>query len=389
MNTSLSWIKMYVPDLDVTAQEYTDAMTLTGTKVEGFEKLDADLDKIVIGQIEKIEKHPDADKLIICQVNIGTETVQIVTGAPNVKEGDKVPVVLDGGRVAGGHDGKKTPGGIEIKKGAIELLDYLKAQGIRRAIATATDQVRTEQYLKQLGLYGYFDQIICATMVEHGKPSPDIYQYACRQLALLPEECIAVEDSPNGVCSAYGAGCNVVMVPDQTEPDEALRGKLAARVDSLDEIIKLFKKFPGLTKEDEEHQLSKIIEIAQDNLDHAKEDIRKINEDLADLLEVYDAKDKEGLALWNNATARLKEDERELVRYEKARKKPYFGRIDFRDPKAKADEAYYIGRVGITDSSSDPVVLDWRAPIASVYYESRMGTCQYTVSSDGDICRLI
>lgn len=119
--------------------------------------------------------------------------------------------------------------GIEIKKGAIELLDYLKAQGIRRAIATATDQVRTEQYLKQLGLYDYFDQIICATMVEHGKPSPDIYQYACRQLALLPEECIAVEDSPNGVCSAYGAGCNVVMVPDQTEPDEALRGKLAAR----------------------------------------------------------------------------------------------------------------------------------------------------------------
>ena len=119
MNTSLSWIKMYVPDLDVTAQEYTDAMTLTGTKVEGFEKLDADLDKIVIGQIEKIEKHPDADKLIICQVNIGTETVQIVTGAPNVKEGDKVPVVLDGGRVAGGHDGQKTPGGIKIKKGKL------------------------------------------------------------------------------------------------------------------------------------------------------------------------------------------------------------------------------------------------------------------------------
>ena len=123
MNTSLSWIKMYVPDLDVTAQEYTDAMTLTGTKVEGFEKLDADLDKIVIGQIEKIEKHPDADKLIICRVNIGTETVQIVTGAPNVKEGDKVPVVLDGGRVAGGHDGKKTPGGIEIKKGKLRGID--------------------------------------------------------------------------------------------------------------------------------------------------------------------------------------------------------------------------------------------------------------------------
>ena len=119
MNTSLSWIKTYVPDLDVTAQEYTDAMTLTGTKVEGFTELDADLDKIVIGQIDKIEKHPDADKLIICQVNIGTESVQIVTGAPNVKGGDKVPVVLDGGRVAGGHDGKMTPGGIKIKKGKL------------------------------------------------------------------------------------------------------------------------------------------------------------------------------------------------------------------------------------------------------------------------------
>lgn len=123
MNTSLSWIKAYVPDLDVTAQEYTDAMTLSGTKVEGYEKMDADLGKIVIGQILSIERHPDADKLIICQVNVGTETVQIVTGAPNVKEGDKVPVVLDGGRVAGGHDGKMTPGGIKIKKGKLRGIE--------------------------------------------------------------------------------------------------------------------------------------------------------------------------------------------------------------------------------------------------------------------------
>ena len=120
MNSSLSWIKAYVPGLDVTAQEYTDAMTLSGTKVEGYECLDADLSDIVIGQIEKIEKHPDADKLIICQVNVGAEApIQIVTGAPNVKEGDKVPVVLDGGRVAGGHDGKQTPGGVKIKKGKL------------------------------------------------------------------------------------------------------------------------------------------------------------------------------------------------------------------------------------------------------------------------------
>lgn len=119
MNTALSWIKAYVPDLDCTAQEYTDKMTLTGTKVEGFEKLDADLDRIVVGQVKKIERHPDADKLVICQVDIGTETIQIVTGAPNVYEGMKTPVCLDGGRVAGGHDGSRTPGGIKIKKGKL------------------------------------------------------------------------------------------------------------------------------------------------------------------------------------------------------------------------------------------------------------------------------
>lgn len=119
MRTSLKWIKALVPGLDVTPQEYTDAMILSGSKVEYYTDLSADLEKIVIGQVEKVEKHPDADKLVICQVNIGNETTQIVTGATNVSEGVKVPVVLDGGRVAGGHDGTKTEGGIKIKKGKL------------------------------------------------------------------------------------------------------------------------------------------------------------------------------------------------------------------------------------------------------------------------------
>ena len=124
MNTSLKWIKALVPGLDCTAQEYTDAMTLSGSKVESYEQLDADLDKIVIGQVKKIERHPDADKLVICQVDIGEpELTQIVTGATNVFEGAKVPVVLDGGRVAGGHYGTKTPGGIKIKKGKLRGIE--------------------------------------------------------------------------------------------------------------------------------------------------------------------------------------------------------------------------------------------------------------------------
>ena len=120
MVTSLKWLKAYVPSLDVEPQAYMDAMTLSGSKVEGYERLDKDLENIVIGQVVSMEQHPDADKLVICQVNVGKdELTQIVTGASNVTLNCKVPVVLDGGRVAGGHDGSKTEGGIKIKKGKL------------------------------------------------------------------------------------------------------------------------------------------------------------------------------------------------------------------------------------------------------------------------------
>ncbi len=121
MNTALSWIKAYVPDLEVTDQEYMDAMTLSGTKVEGMKRLDQNLEKIVVGQIVKLEKHPDADKLLVCQVDVGSQTIQIVTGAHNISEGDKIPVVLEGGNVAASvhADGKAPEHGIRIKKGKL------------------------------------------------------------------------------------------------------------------------------------------------------------------------------------------------------------------------------------------------------------------------------
>lgn len=124
MNTPISWLKAYVPDLDVDINEFVDRMTLSGSHVEGYEKKDKNLEKIVVGKIDKIERHPDADKLVVCQVNIGSETIQIVTGAPNVKEGDMTPVVLDGGKVAGGHDGSALPeDGIRIKKGKLRGIE--------------------------------------------------------------------------------------------------------------------------------------------------------------------------------------------------------------------------------------------------------------------------
>ena len=122
MRTSLKWIKDLVPGIeDLTPQEYLDAMTLSGSKGEYYVELDKNLENIVIGQILKIEKHPDADKLVICQVNVGQEEpVQIVTGAQNVFEGAVVPIVLAGGKVAGGHDGSTPPEeGIKIKKGKL------------------------------------------------------------------------------------------------------------------------------------------------------------------------------------------------------------------------------------------------------------------------------
>lgn len=120
MNTPISWMKAYVPDLDVDVQEFVDKMTLSGSHVEGYEKKDKNLDKIVVGRIETMEKHPDADKLVVCQVNVGSESLQIVTGAKNVKVGDMIPLVLDGGKVAAAHgDDNEYPDGIKIKKGKL------------------------------------------------------------------------------------------------------------------------------------------------------------------------------------------------------------------------------------------------------------------------------
>lgn len=130
--------------------------------------------------------------------------------------------------------------GIELKPGALELLSWLRQQGIRSAIATATDMQRAEKYLGKLGIREYFDRVISATMVKEGKPSPDIYLYACEQLGRHPQDCMAVEDSPNGVLSAVRAGCKVVMVPDQTDADSELEKLLFAKVNRLDEITGLF-----------------------------------------------------------------------------------------------------------------------------------------------------
>jgi HAD superfamily hydrolase (TIGR01509 family) len=129
--------------------------------------------------------------------------------------------------------------GIEAKPFAEELLSFLTENGYKTAIATATAPERTEKYLKQVGLYQYFDKIVCASMVAQGKPKPDIYIKACEELGLKPEECMAIEDSPNGIRSASSAGCVTVMVPDQDEPDDEIRSLTYAVVKTLNDVQSL------------------------------------------------------------------------------------------------------------------------------------------------------
>lgn len=129
--------------------------------------------------------------------------------------------------------------GIPLKPGAKEILRELRDRGILTALVTANNYPRASRYLKKIDLFNDFDKIICADMVSQGKPAPDIYTHACKSLSLPPNETFAVEDSPNGVTSAHLAGCNVIMVPDLTEPDEELSQKLYKRVDSLMDILEL------------------------------------------------------------------------------------------------------------------------------------------------------
>lgn len=145
----------------------------------------------------------------------------------------------------------------------------------------------------------------------------------------------------------------------------------------------LKRRVYGLSREDEERQLAEIIDVAQKNLDRTKKRNVELKDELKDMLEAYETKDKEVLALWNNAQSQFQESKQDLLRCLKAREKPYFGRIDFKDPKVKWEESYYIGRVGIQKNGLEPLVIDWRAPLASVYYENALGECTYEVKNQG------
>lgn len=131
--------------------------------------------------------------------------------------------------------------GVTLKPGIHELLAFLKEHGIKTAIATSSPLERTLLYLGSVGLKNSFDELVSGYMVEKGKPEPDIYLYAAEKLGVKPENCMVLEDSPAGILAGYRAGCIPVMIPDQDEPDEDTAKMLYAKVESLTEVINLFR----------------------------------------------------------------------------------------------------------------------------------------------------
>ena len=146
---------------------------------------------------------------------------------------------------------------------------------------------------------------------------------------------------------------------------------------------KLTGTFYGTTREDEEKKLKQVTGIAEEKLRSIRKNAENLQEELKSLREVYDVEDKEGLAQWFNTDARFKEVRNDIRRAERAGKKPFFGRIDIEDDENYRRETFYIGKTVIAKNPSEPEVIDWRAPISSVYYDHSLGNCSYRVPREG------
>lgn len=133
--------------------------------------------------------------------------------------------------------------GVPVKKGLLKLLDFLKEKGIKIALATSTTSKSAAEILRRAKVLEYFDELICGDMVKEGKPHPEIFLTACKKLGLEPEDCIGLEDSINGIKSAYAAGLKAVMIPDLIEPTEEIMPMIFALCKDLSQVIDLIQKF--------------------------------------------------------------------------------------------------------------------------------------------------
>ena len=135
--------------------------------------------------------------------------------------------------------------GIATKPGILELLDYMEVSGIPGAITSSSPMEFIEKHLADANLLHRFRKLCSGHSIPNGKPAPDIYLLGAAELGLKPEECLALEDSPTGILSAYRAGCLPVMIPDLDQPNEDTQKLLFAKADSLSDIIDILKAQNG------------------------------------------------------------------------------------------------------------------------------------------------
>lgn len=113
--------------------------------------------------------------------------------------------------------------GLPIKKGVREILEYLKQNNWSIGLASSSRKKSVLSHLERTNLRDYFSVIVTGDMVEHSKPQPDIYLKACEELGVRPQECFAIEDSPNGIRAAHWAGMKPIMVPDMITPNDEMK----------------------------------------------------------------------------------------------------------------------------------------------------------------------
>lgn len=133
-------------------------------------------------------------------------------------------------------------GGIPLKAGAKELLFYAKERGYKIAVATSTSRAYAVKELTDAGIWQFFDGGIFGDMVENTKPDPEIYIKACESIGMLPKDCLALEDAPAGICSAYAAGLKVIVIPDLLQPDEETLALTYKKFHTLYDVIALLKE---------------------------------------------------------------------------------------------------------------------------------------------------
>lgn len=131
--------------------------------------------------------------------------------------------------------------GLPVKAGAKELLMYAKEHGYKIAVATSSSRQYARKVLTDAGIYSYFDGGVFGDMVEHAKPDPEIYQRACESIHVRPEDAIALEDAPAGVCSAYAAGLKVIVIPDLVQPSKEILELTYQKFDTLNDVIPLLE----------------------------------------------------------------------------------------------------------------------------------------------------